>query len=344
MMRQSIPSSAGWAIETYSIDLVCGGLAIAGLAWVWLILRAFRQQAWWGIGGLVLPPVALLFAWRHAQKAIAPLIMIVLGLGTAACPLVYSLVAPNDLGLREKFSHGPTALAPAWSVLQSMAAHDWMETRAFYMQSGGVAVAAITLLGLLWRGIHQHRRRSHFKPSTTHGDQLASGPRHRLSALLLPAILVMSLLVAVTPALYTLYVPLDLGPLEMMVGGQRHLTLTGWDRKDYSFLRLKPDLVVLQMANPDVTDSTLENLKGLRDLKELDLSDTQITDAGLLVLKELPALEVLRLARTKITDQGFRTALLSKESLLKLDVQKTGVRADTIKDWREKNPHRQAHH
>jgi Leucine Rich repeat len=342
-MRQLIPSSAGWTIETYSIDLICGGLAIVALAWVWLILRAFYQRGWWGFGSLAFPPIALLFAWRHAQKAIAPLIMIALGLAAVSCPLVYSLLAPADLGLREKLSHGPKTIAPAWSVLQSMAAHDWMETRAFYMQSGGVAVAAITLLALLWRGIHRHRRRSHFKPSTAQGDQLASAPRHQLSAILLPAILAMSVLVAVTPALYTLYVPLDLGPLEMMVEGQRHLTVTGWDRKDYSFLRLKPDIVVLQMANPDVTDSTLENLKGLKNLKELDLSDTQITDAGLLALKDLPALEALRLARTKITDQGFRTALLSKESLLKLDVQKTGVRAETIKDWREKNPNRQAH-
>jgi hypothetical protein len=342
-MRQTIPSSAGWVIETYPIDFVCGGLAVAALAWVWLILRAFRQRAWWGIGSLVLPPVALLFAWRYAQRAIAPLIWNVVGLVVAACPLVYSLVAPVDLGLREKFRHGPESLAPLLSVLQSDAAHEWMETRAFYMQSGGIVVAAIALLALIWRGIHHHRRRSRAKSGAKEARDLASTTQRGLRGLVLPAIMLASLLVAATPALYTLYVPLNLGPREQIVDGQRHLTLTGWDRKDYSFLRLKPDVVVLQMANQDVTDSTLENLKGLKDLTELDLSDTQITDAGLLVLNDLPALETLRLARTKITDHGFQTALLRKESLVKLDVQKTGVRAETIKDWRGKNPSRKAH-
>ena len=48
---------------------------------------------------------------------------------------------------------------------------------------------------------------------------------------------------------------------------------------------------MLQMANPDVTDRTLESLKGMKALKELDLNDTQVTDAGLDILSDLPALE-----------------------------------------------------
>ena len=68
--------------------------------------------------------------------------------------------------------------------------------------------------------------------------------------------------------------------LEKIVDGQRHLTLTGWDRKDYSILKLKPDVVVLQMANPDVTDESLESLQEMKALQELDLSGTQVTDAG----------------------------------------------------------------
>ena len=46
-----------------------------------------------------------------------------------------------------------------------------------------------------------------------------------------------------------------------MVDGQQHLTLTGSDRKDYSVLKLKQDVAVLQMANPDVTDQSLESLR-----------------------------------------------------------------------------------
>src|SRR5262249_41792047 len=77
----------------------------------------------------------------------------------------------------------------------------------------------------------------------------------------------------------------DPGPRDKRVDGERHLTLTGWDRTDYAFIAQKPDAVVLQMANPDVTDATLENLRGLTHLRELDLNDTQVTDAGLAVLQ-----------------------------------------------------------
>ena len=136
-------------------------------------------------------------------------------------------------------------------------------------------------------------------------------PRKGTAPLLL---FMLSLLIAATPAIYTLCVRLDLGPRDMMVDGQRHLTLTGWDRKDYSVLRLEPDVVLLQMANPDVTDETLESLREMKALQELDLNGTQVTDAGLKTLKDLPSLARLRLARTKITDQGFHDVLSAKDS------------------------------
>ena len=69
-------------------------------------------------------------------------------------------------------------------------------------------------------------------------------------------LLIVSLLVATIPALYTLFVPLDLGPREKLVNGEHHLTLTGWDRKDTPSSSSSPP-VVLQMANPDVTDQSL---------------------------------------------------------------------------------------
>ena len=88
---------------------------------------------------------------------------------------------------------------------------------------------------------------------------------------------------------------------------------------------------MLQMANPDVTDQTLESLKGMKVLRELDLNGTQVTDAGLEILKELPALAALRLARTKITDKGFRSALFAKESLMQLDLRETAVSHETVR-------------
>jgi Leucine-rich repeat (LRR) protein len=133
----------------------------------------------------------------------------------------------------------------------------------------------------------------------------------------------------------------DLAPIEARVEGERHLTATGSDRKADSDLALKPDLTVLQMANsPDVSDRTLESLRGLKVLKELDLNDTQVTDAGLTVLRDLPALESLRLARTKVTDKGFREALFDKDSLMQLDLQGTRVSRETMRAWRDAKPGR----
>lgn len=129
---------------------------------------------------------------------------------------------------------------------------------------------------------------------------------------------------------------LDLGPRERMVDGQLHITLTGWDQSadDYAVLAAKTQTVVLQMANPDVTDDTLEYLEGYQLLEELDLNDTQITDAGLAQLSRLPRLRVLRLRGTRITDEGFRTHLLDKETLFELDVRDTAVASKTLRQWK----------
>jgi hypothetical protein len=206
-----------------------GGLAVASLCWVWLLVRAFRQDWRWGVSSLVFPPAGLAFAARHPRRAAAPFILIVL-----------------------------------------------------------------------------------------------------------------ALLVTATPAVYTLYVQLDLGPRKKLVDGQEHLTLTGWDRTDYSILKLERDVVVLQMANPDVTDQSLEPLKEMKGLQELDLNGTQVTDAGIRLLKELPALARLRLARTKITDEGFHDSLFAKDSLMQLDLRNTKVARDTIKAWRQAKSGRHA--
>lgn len=135
---------------------------------------------------------------------------------------------------------------------------------------------------------------------------------------------------------------LDLGPLETMVEGERHITLTGWDRKDYSILRRKTDVVVLQMANADVTDETLTLLNGLNRLKELDLSNSAITDQGLMQVATLPKLESLRLANTRITDDGFKKHLASMPGLINIDVTGTEVASKTVREWKKERPERKA--
>lgn len=130
----------------------------------------------------------------------------------------------------------------------------------------------------------------------------------------------------------------DLGKWEKRVDGEIHVTLTGWDKNDYSFLKTRRDIVVLQMANLDVTDEVVAQLAGSLMLKEIDLSDTAVTDQSLIVLAAIPNLKVLRLRGTKVTDQGFRQHLLEKESLTSLDLRGTEVASKTAREWKKVDP------
>jgi hypothetical protein len=143
-------------------------------------------------------------------------------------------------------------------------------------------------------------------------------------------------LVALVPLLWSVYTlrHISLGPYSRIVDGKLHLTLTGWDRSDYSLLKERPNVAVLQMANPDVTDQTLSYLDGMEQLYELDLNDTRITDEGLAVLARLPRLSILRLRNTAITDEGFQKHLAGKESLMQVDVTGTKVASKTLRAWK----------
>jgi hypothetical protein len=187
-----------------------------------------------------------------------------------------------------------------------------MDSYALYINLAGLAVVAVGCLGLVIRAFRHWRK--------------------GLAPLMLIGI---GLIVTGFPPAYRLLVPIDLGPRERIVNGQRHLTLTGWDRDDYTFLGSKHDVAVLQMANPNVTDRTLELLKGMEILKDLDLNNTHVTDEGLEILKDLPALNTLRLKNTEITDQGFQKTLATKESLQQLDLTGTKVSQETAQAWRQ---------
>ena len=127
-----------------------------------------------------------------------------------------------------------------------------------------------------------------------------------------------------------------LGERERVIDGERYLTLTGWDRKDYeTVLSRKKDVAVLEMGNPDVTDETLTLLSELPQLKELTLNDTMVTDAGLEKLKQLPALESLRLARTKVTREGIAAFLAEPPPKLRdIDVSGNSLPASALRKWK----------
>jgi len=126
-----------------------------------------------------------------------------------------------------------------------------------------------------------------------------------------------------------------LGERERVIDGERALNLTGWDRAGYEILAEKPDVAILEMGNPDVTDATLELLAGLPQLRELTLNDTAVTDDGLAALARLANLESLRIARTKVTSEGVRRFLDAPPPRLKqIDVSGNDVPTSILRRWK----------
>ncbi len=214
-----------------------------------------------------------------------------------------------------------------------------VETTLFYAVQAGLALAGV---GLLWLIAAAARVRWSWGLGVLVFPPLGLvfGIKHRKAAARPLLVIAAGLAVAAAPILYNRWVPVDLGPREAMVGDELHLTLTGWDRRDYSLLAGKTGAVVVQMANPDVTDRTLDYLRGMHRLRELDLGATLVGDAGLGVLEGLPALESLRLRDTRITDAGFARWLAPKEGLKQLDLRGTGVSKETGRAWRTARPGR----
>jgi hypothetical protein len=147
--------------------------------------------------------------------------------------------------------------------------------------------------------------------------------------------MVLGVAVAVAPLVVNKLqlIPAQDKPIEKTVEGEPTLTVTGLNF-NYATLKDKPYLEVLQMANEDVTDQTLDYLKGLKQLYKLDLSNTQVTDDGLRALKELPRLKVLYLNGTRVTDDGVRRNLFPIETLTELSLLRTKVTKKTRDEWR----------
>lgn len=218
-----------------------------------------------------------------------------------------------------------------------------LELVLFWMLAAGVVVAGIGHFWLLLRAFRVRLRWGFLVLLVPPASLLFLYSRHDRARAPFAVIGLGVLLMAAPYGVNAWYQHhLDLGPREKIVDGELHLTLTGWDRDDYSVLRFRPQTVVLQMANSDVTDATLLHLHSLKQLRELDLNDTQITDDGLKTLATLRELQILRLRATPITEAGFRESLLGMSSLRQLDLRQTAVTRATVKEWRDQQPDRRA--
>ena len=216
-----------------------------------------------------------------------------------------------------------------------------LETILPYLFLSGVAIAAIGFIALVVTA---------FRVKASWGFGVLLIPplgivfaiKHFRPAWIPSTLIALGVVLACFPPLYTRLMPIDLGPREKIVNDELHITLTGWDRKDYSPLKLKSDVVVLQMANSDVNDATLALVKDFRKLRELDLNDSMVTDAGLNILKTFPALETLRVRNTAITDGGFTESVAPMESLKQIDVRGTQISKESVQVWKENKPGRRA--
>jgi len=162
--------------------------------------------------------------------------------------------------------------------------------------------------------------------------------RRTVRQLLQPLLLLtMGLVIGVVPFAYQhAYLAIvGLGERERVIGGERALNLTGWDRAGYEILKQKPDVAILEMGNKDVTDDTLAMLSDLPKLKELTLNDSSITDAGLARLAQLQQLESLRIARTQVTADGVRAFLAAPPPRLRqIDVSGNDVPTSILRQWK----------
>ena len=51
------------------------GVALAGLAFLLLVVTAFRTRLRWGLLVLLIPPTAVIFAIRHTRRTAIPLLL-----------------------------------------------------------------------------------------------------------------------------------------------------------------------------------------------------------------------------------------------------------------------------
>jgi hypothetical protein len=184
----------------------------------------------------------------------------------------------------------------------------------------GLLAATVGLLWLLGRGV-----------------AVLFGRRTARQLIVPLALLAGGLVVGAVPFAYqNLYLRIvGLGERERVIDGERALTLTGWDRGDYAILAEKPDIAILELGNPDVTDETLKILLEMPNLRELTLNDSSVTDAGLATLARLPSLERLRIARTQITPEGLRRFLdAPPKQLRELDVSGNEIPAKLLRSWK----------
>lgn len=56
------------------------GVALSLVGWLWLVVNAFRESALWGIGSLLISPIALVFGLINFGQNRIPLLLCLVGI------------------------------------------------------------------------------------------------------------------------------------------------------------------------------------------------------------------------------------------------------------------------
>jgi hypothetical protein len=97
------------------------GLALVAIGYLWLVLRAFRTHAGWGLAALLLPPVGgLVFSVARWRRALGPVAVALVGVLAAASPIAINLLVPANKEEIKNVTTGETDL-----TLTGLAGYDY---------------------------------------------------------------------------------------------------------------------------------------------------------------------------------------------------------------------------
>jgi len=67
-------------MATIGMILLVIGLVVMLVGGIWLLVVAFKESIWWGLGSLFIPFVSLIFAIMHWSKASKPFLIAIGGM------------------------------------------------------------------------------------------------------------------------------------------------------------------------------------------------------------------------------------------------------------------------
>jgi hypothetical protein len=127
--------------------LFLGGLALAAVGWVWLIIAAFRVRPAWGLAVLLIPPAAIGFMIQHWGRAKAPTGVLLAGLLIAGAPAIYTRVAPVDLGPRRTIVEGEVHITlTGWDQSDYSVLRQFRDVSVLQMANADVTDDTLALL------------------------------------------------------------------------------------------------------------------------------------------------------------------------------------------------------